>query len=55
MCDHSAEGAGEVPGPALPERSHEGQDEEAAGHGSQGGTETPETQESQVCHHLAQL
>lgn len=53
MCDHSAEGTGQVPGPALPEGSNEGQDEEASGHGSQGGAETPEAQESQVCHHLS--
>lgn len=53
MCDHSAEGAGKVPGPTLPERSHEGQNEEAARHGSQRGAETPKAQESQVRHHIS--
>lgn len=55
MCNHSSEGAGKVPGQTLPERSHEGQDEEAARHGSPRGAETPKAQESQVCHHLSQL
>lgn len=55
MCDVAAEGAGPVPGPAVPEGSHEGPHEAADRDGPSRGSETPQTEEGQMCHHLAKL
>lgn len=55
MREHLTEGAGEVSGSSLSERPHEGQDEAQAGYGPARGAQTPQAQEGQVCHHLAQL
>lgn len=55
VCEQLTEGAGEVSRSSLSERPHEGQDEAQASHGPTRGAKTPQTQEGQVCHHLAQL
>lgn len=55
VCDGSDEGTGSFPGPPVPEGPHEGPHEEAHRDGTQGGPEAPQTQEDQVCRHLAQL
>lgn len=53
--DIASEGAGPLPGSAVPEGSHEGPNEEADCDGPSRGPETPQTKEGQVCHHLAKL
>lgn len=55
MRDVAPEGAGPFPGSAVPEGSDEGPNEEADRDGASRGAEAPQTQEGQVCHHLAKL
>lgn len=55
MCDNAVEGAGAFPGPPVPEGPPEGPHEKADCDGPPRGAETPQTQETQVCHHLTQL
>lgn len=55
MCDDAAEGASAFPGPPVPEGPHEGPYEKTDCDGPPRGPETPQTQETQVCHHLTQL
>lgn len=55
VCDRPAEGAGAFPGPSVPERPHEGTNEETHRDGAQRSPEAPEAQEGQMCRHLTKL